>query len=50
VIGIDLRPGAIGEAGLARAFITHLDQLGAHVPIIWRYRVPCSATVSARRC
>ncbi len=39
-VGIDLRAGAIGEVGLARAFLTHLDKLGADVPIIWRYLVP----------
>jgi (E)-4-hydroxy-3-methylbut-2-enyl-diphosphate synthase len=39
-IGIDLRAGEIGEVGLARAFVTYLDKLGANVPIIWRYHVP----------
>jgi len=39
-IGLDLRAGEISEVGLARAFAAHLDQLGANVPIIWRYRVP----------
>jgi (E)-4-hydroxy-3-methylbut-2-enyl-diphosphate synthase len=39
-IGIDLRAGGIGEVGLARALVTHLDKLGANVPIIWRYQVP----------
>jgi (E)-4-hydroxy-3-methylbut-2-enyl-diphosphate synthase len=39
-IGIDLRAGGIGETGLARAFVAHLDKLGANVPVIWRYRVP----------
>jgi (E)-4-hydroxy-3-methylbut-2-enyl-diphosphate synthase len=39
-IGIELRPGAIGEPGLARAFVTYLDQLGANAPLIWRYQVP----------
>ena len=41
-IGLDLRAGEIGDVGLARALVTHLDQLGANVPIIWRYRVPGS--------
>jgi (E)-4-hydroxy-3-methylbut-2-enyl-diphosphate synthase len=40
--GIDLRAGAIGEVGLARAFVTHLDKLGANAPIIWRYQVPAN--------
>ncbi len=39
-IGIDLRAGGVGEVGLARAFVTCLDKLGANVPIIWRYQVP----------
>ena len=39
-IGLELRAGEIGEVGLARALVTYLDQLGANVPIIWRYRVP----------
>ncbi|MDZ7362634.1 MAG: (E)-4-hydroxy-3-methylbut-2-enyl-diphosphate synthase [candidate division KSB1 bacterium] len=41
-VGIDLRAGAIGEVGLARAFVAHLDKLGANVPIIWRYQVPAN--------
>ena len=40
LVDVELRPGAIGDVGLARAFVTHLDLLGANVPIIWRYRVP----------
>ncbi len=39
-VGVDLRAGAIGEVGFARALATHLDKLGAHAPIIWRYCVP----------
>jgi len=39
-VGLDLRAGAIGDIGLARAFATSLDKLGAHVPLIWRYNVP----------
>jgi len=41
-VGIELRAGVIGEAGLARAFVAHLDKLGANVPIIWRYQVPAN--------
>ncbi len=39
-IGVDLRADGIGEVGLARAFMTYLDKLGANAPIIWRYQVP----------
>ncbi|MCG3120689.1 MAG: 4-hydroxy-3-methylbut-2-en-1-yl diphosphate synthase (ferredoxin) [bacterium] len=39
-VGIELQAGRLGEVGLARALVTHLDELGTNVPIIWRYRVP----------
>jgi (E)-4-hydroxy-3-methylbut-2-enyl-diphosphate synthase len=39
-VGIELRADEIGEVGLVRAFVTHLDKLGANMPIIWRYYVP----------
>jgi len=39
-VGIELRAGVIGDVGLARAFATDLDKLGANVPLIWRYHVP----------
>jgi (E)-4-hydroxy-3-methylbut-2-enyl-diphosphate synthase len=41
-VGIELRAGEVGEVGLARAFVTHLDKLGANAPIIWRYHVPAN--------
>jgi len=41
-VGIALRAGVIGEVGLARAFVAHLDKLGANMPIIWRYQVPAN--------
>jgi (E)-4-hydroxy-3-methylbut-2-enyl-diphosphate synthase len=39
-VGINLRAGEIGEVGLARVLVTHLDKLGAHAPMVWRYQVP----------
>ncbi|MDZ7288947.1 MAG: (E)-4-hydroxy-3-methylbut-2-enyl-diphosphate synthase [candidate division KSB1 bacterium] len=39
-IGIELRAGAVGEVGLARALVTYLDKLSAKAPLLWRYRVP----------
>jgi len=42
VVGLELRAGAVGAVGLARALPTYLDKLGAPVPIIWRYRVPAN--------
>jgi (E)-4-hydroxy-3-methylbut-2-enyl-diphosphate synthase len=39
-IGIELRAGAVGEVGLARALVTFLDKHGPKVPLIWRYQIP----------
>jgi len=40
VVGLELRAGAVGTVGFARALVTCLDKLGAPAPIIWRYRIP----------
>jgi (E)-4-hydroxy-3-methylbut-2-enyl-diphosphate synthase len=42
VVGLELRAGAVGSVGLARALPTYLDILGANAPIIWRYQVPAN--------
>ncbi len=38
-LAIELRGGQIGQVGLARMFVTQIEKLRVHAPLVWRYRV-----------
>ncbi len=38
-IAVEMLGGRIGEVGLVRMFVTHLEKMRIKAPLVWRYRV-----------